>query len=284
MEGLTAKAKGVIDMKLAYPVGTPEAKGKMLAYQGDFTDVCSTLKSIGYPGVELFVRNPQELDVNMVSRTIEKLGLEVAAIGTGPLVGEDKLTFTALDESRRRAAIDRTKIVVDFAALFGAQIIIGKLRGDWHADNMEVSKQWMREAFNEVGAYAHTKDVKITIEPQSRLAVNNLNTAKQAVEWINELKLPNLHVMLDSYHMHIEESSMAAGILAAKDHNLHIHLADDNRGIPGTGQIDFYDFVRRLRDTQYRHYLSLEINQSPNSYQAAQASFEYLYPIITENR
>ncbi|SDF36837.1 sugar phosphate isomerase/epimerase family protein [Sporomusa acidovorans] len=271
-------------MKLAYPVGTPEARGKMLAYQGEFADICSTLKSIGYSGVELFVRSPQEMDVSRVSRAIEKQNLEVAAIGTGPLVGEDKLTFTALDESRRRAAIDRTKVVIDFAALFGTQVIIGKLRGDLQAGNVEISKKWMKEAFLEVGAYAHTRNVKITIEPQSRLAVNNLNTAEQAVEWINELKLPNLYVMLDSYHMNIEETSMAAGILAAKGHNIHMHLADDNRGIPGTGQIDFHDLVRRLRAIQYRYYLSLEINQFPDSFKAAQASFEYLYPIITEKR
>lgn len=269
-------------MKLAYPVGTPETKKKMMAYQGNFEDICVNLKEIGYKGLELCVRNPQEFPMQEIEGTIDRHGLEVAAIGTGPVVAEDKLTFCALDKETRYAAIERSKRIIDFAAHFSAQVIIGKLRGDLQPGNMEGSRQWMKDAFVEVCEYAQLQNVNITIEPQSRFAVNNLNNTRQTLEWMKEIKAPNLFMMQDTFHMNIEEASMPASLIDAGARNLHMHFAENNRGIPGTGHIDFNDLVKVLESIGYNHYISLEIAQLPNSLTAAQASFTYLDSLLAK--
>lgn len=269
-------------MKLAYTVGTPDTHGKMLAYRGDFTEICAILKDIGYSGLELFVRDPHEMDVNKIENIIERYGLEVAAVGTGPVVSEDKLTFTAPDAAVRAAAIERTKAIVDFAARFGAQVNVGKLRGDLMAGNLDQSREWGRHAFQVICSRAQAKGVNITIEPQNRFVINNLNTTQQALAWVRELEIPNLYLMLDVFHMHIEDRSIVASLIEAKDYNIHLHFAENNRGIPGDGHIDFREIVRVIKALGYNRYISLEIDQIPDSYQAAKVSFDYLYPILQE--
>lgn len=270
-------------MKLAYTVGTPDTRGKMLAYCGDFTEICVSLKDIGYSGLELFVRDPSAMNLREVLGAIERNGLEVVAIGTGPVVSEDKLTFTSPDEAVREAAIKRTKAVVDFAAQFGAQVNVGKLRGDVNAGNPEQSREWMRHAFRAVCSHAQAKSVNITIEPQNRFVINNLNTTQQAMAWLRELALPNLYLMLDVFHMNIEDSSIIASLIEAKEVNLHLHFAENNRGVPGDGHIEFPEIIRTLKALRYDRYISLEIDQIPDSYHAAKASFDYLYSILKED-
>lgn len=269
-------------MKLAYPVGTPDTSKKMLAYCGSFADVCSTLKTIGYAGVELFVRDPRAMNVREISSVVERLELEIAAVGTGPVVSEDRLTFTSPDAAVRAAAVERVKNVIDFAAVFGTQVNIGKLRGDLHTGDFAKSRQWMEQAFRIVCEYAQARKVKVTLEPQNQFVINNLNTTQQALQWIKELQLSNLYLMLDVFHMNIEDRSLAASIIEANDYNIHVHFAENNRGIPGTGHIDFLEIVRVLKALEYDRFISIEINQLPDSRTAAQASFNYLNKIIEE--
>lgn len=145
-------------MKLAYTIGTPDTNGKMLAYCGKSEDVLASLREIGYQGLELFVRDPMSMDTQVFSRLVERYGFEVPAIGTGPVVSEDKLTFTAETESVRNMAIERTKSIIDFAALFQAQVNIGKLRGNIQVANASQSREWMRNAFATVCDYAGKKE------------------------------------------------------------------------------------------------------------------------------
>ncbi|EGO64811.1 sugar phosphate isomerase/epimerase family protein [Acetonema longum] len=270
-------------MKLAYTVATPDTRKKALAYSGDFSEICAKLKDIGYTGLELFVRDPCELDKNAVVKAIESHNLEIPVIGTGPAVSEDKLTFTAADEQMRAAAIRRAKEMIDFASLFNAQVNIGKLRGDIRPDSAEQSRKQMKHAFQEVCSYAQTKKINVTIEPQNRFVINNLNTTQQALDWLHELQISNLFLMLDTFHMNIEDQSMAASILKAKDHNIHFHFAENNRGIPGTGHINFPELIRILRAIHYDGYISLEIDQLPDSYTAAQGAFAYLNTLRKED-
>ena len=268
-------------MKLAYTVGTPDTRGKLLAYRGNNEEIFAKLRQIGYQGVELFVRDPRDIDQDEFCRVLRKCGLDVAAVGTGPLASEDKLTFTALDERVRTEAVERTKSVIDFAARFGAQVNIGKLRGDIHKGDPQ-SQEWQNQAFRTVCGYAATKGINITLEPQNRFSVDNLNTTQQALAWIREQQFPNLFLMLDVFHMNIEDKSTVASLIEAKDYNIHIHFADNNRGIPGVGQINFPEIVRVLKAVGYNRYISMEIDQIPDSYRAAQASFEFVDGLLKE--
>lgn len=268
-------------MKLAYTICGPETKANYLAYRGPMKDMLAGLQEIGYQGVELFVRDPREIDPKELGQLLEQHKLELAAIGTGPMFAEDQLRFTAADEAIRGEALIRVKAAIDLAARFDAQVNVGKLRGDVARGDEGRTEQLRDEAFKEICEYAKTQNVLITLEPQCRFAINNLNSTQEALAWVKKLQLPNLYLMLDVFHMNIEDKSLAASFIEAKDYTIHVHLADNQRGVPGTGLLNFPDIIRVLKALGYNRYLSMEIEQTPGCYEAAAQAYTYIQQLLT---
>lgn len=267
-------------MKLAYTICSSDTRGQHLAYQGDLKEMLARLREIGYQGVELFVRDPREVDQGELAGLLERNGLELVAIGTGPMAAEDKLSFTAADDRVRAEALERMKVAIDMAAKFGASVNVGKLRGNIAKDDGGKSQRLRDEMFKTVCDYAATKGVAITLEPQCRFSVNNLNTTQEALAWLKQQQLPQLYLMLDVFHMNVEDRSFAASFIDAKDYTIHIHLAENHRGAPGTGMLNFVEIIRVLKALGYQRYLSMEIEQSPDCYTAAQQAYHYVQQLI----
>ena len=269
-------------MKLAYTFCTPDTQARMPAYRGDYQEGFAALKEIGYQGVELFVRDPRVLERQKISQALQKCGLEVVAIGTGVLAADDKLSFTSPDESLRTEAITRVKAVVDFAAELGAQVNVGKLRGDIHKGDTAQTVVWRDRGFAELCSYAANKNVNVTIEPQNRFVVDNLNTTQEALAWMKAQDQPNLFVMLDVFHMNIEDASICASLVEAGNRCIHVHFADSNRRTPGTGHIDFVEIVRILKALGYQRYISIEIEQNQADIKTAREAFMAIQRLIIE--
>ena len=269
-------------MKLAYPVGTPDTRKAVLGCQGDPAEVLPALREIGYDGVELFVRDPRAMDVDRLLSLLKTNRLDVPVVGTGPLVSDDGLTFTAVDPAVRRAAVERVESVVELAANFGAQVNVGKLRGDLRDGMRDKSWGWMEEGFSRLCQTADRHGVQITVEPQTRSVINNLNTSQEALAWVKALHHPNLYLMLDVFHMDREEPSIAEGICRTKGAFLHVHFADRRRGVPGTGGIDFHEALVVLKSIGYDRYITMEIEQYPDSLAAARAAYEFVSNAMRE--
>ena len=116
-------------MKLSIVLSTHTTRFDALAYSGDFARNVQRIAELGYDGVELAVRDPGLLDVDVVSEIVTQAGLDVPAIGTGQAYVEEGLSFTSSDPAIRAGAIARIQAQVDFAKHLGAQVIIGLLRG-----------------------------------------------------------------------------------------------------------------------------------------------------------
>jgi sugar phosphate isomerase/epimerase len=270
-------------MKLAYPFGTPETAAPLLGYRGDPDHVFPLLKDLGYTALEPFVRDPKLFDTRLLQKKAAIYGLEIAAIGTGPVVSDDKLTFTAKDEQVRAEAIRRAKEMAELASLFGCQVNVGKLRGDIDKGQPETSWAWMEEGFRQLCEHADPYGVPITLEPQNKMIINNLNSTQEALAFINRLQIPNLRLMLDVFHMNLEDQSLAASFIEAGDQLVHIHFADSNRLSPGKGNLNFKEIIRILKALKYDRCITLEVSQLPDSFTAAKTGADYLKFIISED-
>ena len=102
-------------MKLSIVLSTQPASFSALAYKGDIEKNISRIGELGYNGVELAVRNPEELDVYYIKNLVAENNLPVPAIGTGQAYGEEGLSFTHNDRSIRERAVDRIKKQIQFA-------------------------------------------------------------------------------------------------------------------------------------------------------------------------
>ncbi len=267
-------------MKLSIVLSTQPASFSALAYKGNIEENIKRIKELGYDGVELAVRNPDELDIGYIKPLLKESNLPVPAIGTGQAFGEEGLSFTHVDSSVRSKAVERIKKQITFAKNFGAVVIIGLVRGivGKDEDRNEAYKN-MLAAFIECASF--DENVKIVIEPINRYETNLLNTVEETLKFIDELGKPNVGLLLDTFHMNIEEPNILESIKLAKNRIFHFHVADSNRWHPGAGHINFYEIYETLQQINYHGFVSAEILPMPDSDSAAANNIAYLMKVFT---
>jgi sugar phosphate isomerase/epimerase len=269
-------------MKLGIVISTQPTKFSALRYDENIESGIRNAAALGYDGVELAVREPDQLDADLILRLLDKYGLEVPAIGTGQAFVEEGLSFTEDSSEIRRAAIDRIKSHVDLAGKLDTNVIIGLIRGRGvqDAELNRAKTALMKEALFECAEYAKKKDVKLFLEPLNRYESSLVNTVSEGLELIKELGCENLELLIDTFHMNIEEQSLFGSIIKAMPHTGHVHFADSNRHAPGAGHIEFPDIVSLLSQIGYEGYISMEMLPLPSADKAAEISINHLKEII----
>ena len=277
--------KGEIYMRLCYQVATPEvlpAPG-VTAYQGDIGHAFARLKECGYEGAELMVCDPRKIDVAYLQELSKQYDLEIPMVCTGEVFGQSGLCFSHPDPAVRGEAIARCKAAVDVAAVFGAQINIGRVRGGYlWGEEPEGCRRRSMDGMREVAEYAQTKDVIMAIEPVNSIAINFINTTQDGIEAVKEINVPACRLMLDSNHMYIEDMDMLQSIREAKDYMTYVHLVDSNRLYPGNRKLDFRAFLAALADVGYQGWLSVEVFQRPTQDIALEKSAQFLTKLLKE--
>jgi D-psicose/D-tagatose/L-ribulose 3-epimerase len=109
-------------------------------------------------------------------------------------------------------------------------------------------------------AAQHARKLGITfgIEPCNRYETHLLNTSTQALKLLSLIDEPNVTIHFDTYHMNIEEKGIGTGLRLAAGKTHYIHMSESDRGIPGTGTVDWNDVYRTLADTKFSGKLVVE--------------------------
>jgi D-psicose/D-tagatose/L-ribulose 3-epimerase len=114
------------------------------------------------------------------------------------------------------------------------------------------------KALKPIARRAADYGMTIGIEPCNRYETHLLNTAAQSIAMIERIGEPNVTIHLDTYHMNIEEKGIGNGIRRAGKHSTYIHLSESDRGVPGTGTIDWRDVFEALSDSGFDGDLVME--------------------------
>lgn len=264
-------------MKLSIVLSTQPAQFQAVAFKGDLAGNIARIASWGYDGVEVAVRQPELLDVDGLLALAAQHGLAIPAIGTGQAWGEEGLSYTDPDEAIRQAAIVRTLAHIPLAARTGAVIIIGLLRGIVrpgvdHAQAM----CWLVSALQECCRAAAQQGVRIALEPINRYETTLINNVAQGLDLLARIGADNMGLLLDTFHMNIEEPQLADSIRACGDRIFHFHVADSNRWYPGAGHLDFTRILEALDATCYQGWVSGEFMPQPDGETAAQKAIAHL--------
>ena len=267
-------------MKFSIVVSTQPASFSALAYKGHVVENIKKVKDLGYDGVELAIRDPNLININELHDILSENKLPVPAIGTGQAYGEEGLSFTSKDTAIREKAIDRIVSQVKLAESFDAVVIIGLIRGN-RAEIIDENQaeSWMIDALRICADENDT--VKIAIEPLNRYETNLINTVSEGLRLIDKLNRKNVGLLLDTFHMNIEEPSILESIRLSKDHLFHFHVADSNRWYPGAGHIDFTKILNTLNKHSYQGFVSAEILPLPDSDSAAVETIKNLRKFLT---
>jgi len=271
-----------IVMKLAFMVATPEIRSSLVtAYRGELEQCSSKIAELGYNGVEFLIRDPRKIKVDEVQDLLNRYQLELPMICTGEVYGEDRLSFMDPNESVREEALKRTREIIIFASHFNTQVNIGRLRGSFREGlDRKKSLGWALSAFEKVSEHAQKYGVGILLEPINRLQSNFINTTEEGIKMVEKVKRANFCLMLDLFHMNIEDVSIEESIFAAKRYLRHIHICDSNREVPGQGHLNFERIIGALKKIGYKGYLSAEIWPVADQDRVAKETIDYLRAVI----
>ncbi|MHC1784227.1 MAG: sugar phosphate isomerase/epimerase family protein [Anaerolineaceae bacterium] len=216
-------------------------------------DLAAKVKSFGFDILEIAVENPNLIDVQTVKAELEKAGVKGLVCGAfGP-----ERNLCSFDLSIRENAKVYIRWLVDFAAEIGSPTVSGPMYSAVGKDHLEDEsdrrKEWNLavEGMREMADYAKTKNVKLAFETLNRFETDLINTVAQGLVFIKDIGRDNVGFHLDTFHMHLEEKSSGAAIRAAGDKIFHFHACENDRGIPGTGQVRWDEVAKALKDAGY---------------------------------
>lgn len=263
--------------KTSMAISPEPAKFAPLLFAGDWERGLETAAELGYDAVEVSLRDPQTEVVKKLRKTVRSSGLAVSAVATGQSYYNDGLSPTSPDPTIRARLLDRMKGHVDFAAPWGALVIIGGVRGTFEGEPKTHAAQRQRavDAIGDYAEYASSQGVSLAIEPINRYETNFINTVEEALGFVGEVGAENLGVLTDTFHMNIEEVSIARSFERAGEKLGYVHFADSNRLAAGQGHIDFYELASVLRKSGYDGYICAEILPLPDSRTAAELAIDY---------
>ena len=270
---------------LGYQVATPDVKvfPKLTCLCGDPLENIRFLREIGYDAVEFMTTDPTKLDPAFYRELLAENQMRAAMVCTGEVFGTLGLSFTDPDPERYRMAVNRIKELIDFAAVLGTNINIGRARGHLREENGLDNSQAL-DAFHEICAYAKPLNVEILIEPVEKPHTNWIHTAEDGAALKKALGEENFNLMLDYSAMCYSESSVKeAARLFAGTIVGDIHLTEQDRHYPGYHDANpFRDFIAQCAAAGYVGPYVIEVYPIPDQQQAAIRSFETIAPILKD--
>lgn len=272
-------------MKLAGITQLADAvRAPFALWTGSFEERVQKAKEMGYEGLELVIRDPEVLDLKHIEKVLRENDLKAPQLVTGEINIADGLRLVTPSAGDFQAAQSRIRSVIEMAALLNSYVNIGSFRGRLESLETEDGREIALERIGKVAEWAAEVDVKITLEPINRFEADFIMSAQDGVQFVKELGHQNVGLMMDTFHMNIEDASIESSLKLTMEENLlwHIHIADSNRLAPGRGHIDFPSIVRTLFDGKYQGYLSAEILPVPDPDAAALESAIYIKKLLSE--
>lgn len=263
-------------LKYSATIAIDAPKTSPVLFRGDLCANIIKSKEYGFDAMELHIRNPEEIDAKEVNECCLRNGIVVSTIGTGMSYTLDGLSITDLDAQKRNMALRRLKEYIDLAEELNCSIIIGSMRGKVNPEYYEEHMAVYGDSLLEVGYYAQRKGVSVYIEAINRYEVNFHNTIEEMVNYIESLGDLGFKILVDTFHMNIEEPNIENSIRKYSRYIGHVHFADSNRRYPGAGHVDFAAVINALKEIGYNGYVAFEYLPYPDPDIAAQKGLEYV--------
>lgn len=223
-------------------------------------DLAPKVKSMGFDILEISVEHPDLIDVEVVKETLKENQLEGIVCGA---FGPDR-NICSSDPEICENARKYILWLIDAAAQLGSETVCGPMYSsvgkDHIEDPVERQKEWQKAVseIKEMAEAAQKKGVLLAMEPLNRFETDMINVVSQGLKFIDETGMENVGFHLDTFHMHLEEKDSADAIRKAGKKIFHFHACENDRGVPGTGQVRWKEIAKALKDIDYQGPIVIE--------------------------
>ena len=254
-----------------------------LLFAGDLKRGMEKAAENGFDVVELSLRHPADLTIEALQALLNANKLGLSAIATGQSCLHDGMCLAAADQAGVQGAVERLGAHIELASHFGAAVIIGGIRGKFTGVESDRAHQRQRalEALRACAEKAVEWEVQLLIEPINRYETNFINTAEEAVRFTEEAGHPEIKLLLDTFHMNMEEADIPATLKRYADRIGYIHFADSNRYAPGLGHFPFDQVMATLLEIDYQGVITAEILPVPEDQSAMQQAGNFFKSLFS---
>jgi D-psicose/D-tagatose/L-ribulose 3-epimerase len=220
--------------------------------------IISRLKAEGFDGVEIPLFEGDAAHYKKLRAELDRNGLGCTAV----MCVTPEANPISEDAKIRTAAVDRLKWGIEMASIIGAENLCGPFHSPLAVFTgdppTEAEKSRGADVLRQAAEIAQSVKVRLCIEYLNRFECYFLTTAADAVALVHRVNHPNFRTMFDTFHAHIEEKSQGGAIHQVAPVLGHVHISENDRGTPGTGQVNWDDAFSTLRQVGYDGWVVIE--------------------------
>ncbi len=228
----------------------------------ELVKLADTIATMGFDGVELYV-NLDRISAFEVKNIFADRGLEIFSLT--PI----NVDLASQDFSTRKKAIDYYKKAIDYGAELGEPIVVCHEYIQNQLNHVYLGAvEYLIESCQEIALYAKQANIKLGFEPLNRYLCRFILTSNDAINLLTQINASNMTIVLDAFHMNLEESDPVKAIMQCGDRLSLYQVADSNRQGIGSGHTDFEAHLNALDAINYTGAIVLEpagLRQTPGS-------------------
>lgn len=263
-------------MKLGVAIASENALPSAFVVMRGLKSSIKKAHEFGYDGVELALKDPNEITRQELGSLLKDNEMEVSAISSGQVFAARGLMFTEEDKTKREELYKAFTGFIDLASDFGSLVNIGRVRGSILGRDKTLCENLFIDMATKLSEYADKKGVSLILEPVNRYEIDYINNTDECVELVKKVNCKNFTMMPDVFHMNIEDAKIGEALVRNGEAVRYIHLADSNRWAPGDGHLDFDDIFASLAKIKYNGWCTVECLPFPSPEDAAQRAVTFL--------
>jgi D-psicose/D-tagatose/L-ribulose 3-epimerase len=231
-------------------------------WDADFVPYVAKVKKLGFDVLEVnsgtVTRMPESKRLRL-KEAADSAGIELTyCIGMGP-----EFDISSADAAVRKAGIDFLKDQARMVAFMGSKKLGGIIYGSWPGRLPNPSEKKARtdrsvKSMREVMKVVEDCGVYFNVEVVNRFEQYMMNTCEEAIEYVQRVGSDHCGILLDTFHMNIEEDNIAKAIVRAGSKLGHLHIGESNRRAPGRGHLPWKEIAAALRKIRYQGAVVME--------------------------
>jgi len=224
----------------------------------DHEPLLRDIRATGFDGVEIPIFEGSTDHYARLGDLLDRIGLQRTAVSA---MGDPAMNLIG-DEAERTQGIAYMKRTIDCAAALGATTLSGPLHSTLgHFSGVGPTAEEFRRSVSSqraIGDHAAARGITIGLEALNRFECYLVNTMAALSDHVDDIAHPNIRAMYDTFHCNIEEADPIAAFSAHRRNIVHVHISENDRGVPGRGNIPWAETFRAIRANGYDDWLTIE--------------------------